>query len=428
MTEINPKYQISSLGFLPETCINQLPDKFLYLQPLINNLSICDGEQFREIVANITVATDQNFTMEGLIESEIKFIYSITCMIINKYIWCLGSINATAEIPQIIGQPWINSADFIGIAPALTHAAIDLYNWSLIDPTKEFKLDNLKSNYLMTGNPQEEWFYLIMVAIEGHSGQLIKAVHTILNGLEFKKHYPRIYFDDKSIVRELYIILECMKKNIDVINRMHEKCTPNFFFNKLRIYLSGSSNKKYFPKGFKIEGMEDRIISYDGGSAAQSSLIQTLDIFFSVKHDGKHKQFLDRMHDYMPQMHAEFLMILKSYPKLCDYINIKKNDELKYLYDECLIQLRKFRNCHFQIVHKYIVPFITKEETALTNVHGIKGSGGTDPEQFLSALIKDTTNARNNIIWYDKKSQQCILLAFSIILLIVIFNIIQLDY
>ena len=416
MSKMDPAHQVSSLGFLPESCVDQLPTKFAYLQPLVDNLSTEDGKKYRGLVDELEVVKDQDFTMDTLKDSEIKFMYSITCMIINKYVWCLGSANATPKIPKVIGQPWINSADVIGIAPALTHAAVDLYNWSLIDPKKGFELDNLKSNYLMTGNSQEEWFYLIMVAIEGQSGRLLKAVYTVLSGLDFKRRHSHIYFNNKTIARELQTIAECMRKNVEVINRMYERCKPDFFFNKLRIYLSGSSNKEYFPDGFKIEGMEDRIVSYDGGSAAQSSLIQALDIFFSVKHDGTHKEFLDRMHTYMPKAHSNFLMLLKSYPRFCDYVNTEKDKELGDMYDECLVQLRKFRNCHFQIVHKYIVPFITSKDESeskeseeasadSTNVHGMKGSGGTEPEKFLGALIEDTKDARKNIGWQEDNWQ-----------------------
>lgn len=79
----------------------------------------------------------------------------------------------------------IDSANSIGIIPVLTNAAVDLYNWSLInenedqldyEPTEQEKqkkkclinFKNIMINYTMTNTKDEHWFYLIMIAIEFH--------------------------------------------------------------------------------------------------------------------------------------------------------------------------------------------------------------------------------------------------------------------
>jgi len=302
----------------------------------------------------------------------------------------LGPEKSIDTIPQCIGAPWLKVSNMLGIAPALTHAAVDLYNWELKDPSLPFDIDNLKSNYLMTGEKDEEWFYLIMVAIEGVSGPMIEAIYEIMN------NDPSIY----QLIKHFNTISTLMLKNVAIINRMQEHCTPEFFFNKLRIYLGGSDKKEYFPDGFKIRDTKHEPIKYSGGSAAQSSLIQALDIFLDVKHDGIHKEFLDSMHQYMPEKHRDFLRNLKE-KNLANPIKdrIRDCDELCIAYKKMLETHRKFRQCHFTIVHKYIIAFIPDKNTDKkfndTNIHQDKGTGGTEPDEFLQQLIDNTVSSRD---------------------------------
>jgi len=67
----------------------------------------------------------------------------------------------------------------------------------------------------------------------------------------------------------------------------------------------------------------NKYIDYRGGSAAQSSLIQLIDIIFEVKHKEKSVvNFLKEMHNYMPLQHKQFLQEMeKNFSKY----SLKKN-------------------------------------------------------------------------------------------------------
>ncbi len=73
-----------------------------------------------------------------------------------------------------------------------------------------------------------------------------------------------------------------------ILERMYEKCRPAVFFHQLRPYLAGSKNMASagLPSGlfYDIGDGKGEWRQYSGGSNAQSSLIQTFDVFLGVEH------------------------------------------------------------------------------------------------------------------------------------------------
>lgn len=63
-----------------------------------------------------------------------------------------------------------------------------------------------------------------------------------------------------------------------------ERCDPYVFYKKLRQILSGWNNNPVVPDGIIYEGVSDEPKKYNGGSAAQSSTIQAIDIALGIRH------------------------------------------------------------------------------------------------------------------------------------------------
>jgi indoleamine 2,3-dioxygenase len=171
------------------------------------------------------------------------------------------------------------------------------------------------------------------------------------------------------------------------------------------MYLSGTNKKEYFPNGLILEGIDNKF-EYIGGSAAQSTLIQTYDIFFSVKHDGHAKEFLEKMREYMPEKHKKFLITMESHYKIIDYINFHNDDDLLHIYNICVKNLAKFRASHMSLVHNYIFKFTNKKINSENNVNQNKGTGGTDPAVFLSATLNNTKKSITHIKPIYKQTQK----------------------
>jgi len=399
MQSIERTYDISKYGFLPEKCETSLPANFSFMSNIVNYClaeNQIKGDMFRRVVEKgMPEYSDIVYDISQLTLEEKKYLYSIFSMICQRYIWCNGVKDAVNTLPKKIGYPWHLLSRDLGITPSLTHASVDLFNWKLIDSTKEFSLENIDTINSMTGRRDESWFYLIMIAIEGEVENLL---------IEFP-NTPTFTIDQMTeFLKKWHSVLV---KQTQIIKRMYENCDPAFFFNELRIYLSGSNNDNIVGKSVSVEGTDIQF-AYVGGSAAQSSLIQAYDIMFDVHHTGSEKEFLDGQLQYMPGKHREYLAYLKTIPSIKTTIknyNCKEiNDRLDIedLFDKCIDQLIAFNRVHASIINKYIMKFVMPHPVTIIiksvinsflpsnkNAHGVKGSGGTNPVIFVNNVIKN---------------------------------------
>ncbi len=374
------KFDITNNGFLSSQPIEKLKNPaYRAWEDLVDSLPVLNKEN----TTGIKINEINDFDLSLLTKPhEFKRAYVILSMITNSYIFC-DNQNIAQTIPVKLAKPLCDTADYLGINPILTHAAVDLYNWYLMDPNGPIELDNLRSKNLMTGTEDEERFYLTMVAIEKIGSNVIHSIMRILyisNDTSFD-----IMCKTNKIGSELVVIKESIVKMISVIKRLREKCRPDFFYNNLRPFLSGWKNNEKIPNGILYEGISDDRKFYYGGSAAQSSLFQVLDAAFDIVHDDK---YFEAIRNYMPKKHREFIEFVKtniSIKKLiCEYDADGSNSGL---YQNCLTNLMIFRGCHMNIVKEYILSQIPKE------CSGVTGTGGTNLITFLNDTIKTTQKA-----------------------------------
>ena len=368
-------YDISNMGFLPKSC-EDLPVEFQFLTKIY--LAKGKVKDFRQFVQNTEFEFPDD--LENFSYDQIKTIYTISGILSHYYVWCGEPSDV---LPTILGWPWWHSSMVLGIKPVLTHAAVDLWNWKLKDEEQPFSLDNLESKYLMTIDPEvretESWFYLIMTAIEGECGKIIYNMDTIYSELESGKPEETVVFQNLKKIENI------LDKQISIINRIYEKCKPELFYHRLRIYLNGSS---ILENGLTLEGVDTDPICFKGGSAAQSSIVPSEDIFFNVQHPQRNiQEFLEEMRGYMPEKHRDLLIYFSQRPKLEDYLYYFKNPDIPILYRICIEKLRKFRSCHMTIVRRYIV-----EQQG--NMNGT-GTGGTPLASFLQTIIQNTVDTYN---------------------------------
>lgn len=376
-------FDITTKGFLPEKCETTLPDTMGPINELVTHIH---SQDFDERVKSI----EQKFDSGSLTTLYKKYLYSVLCMIVHRFVWMNPTTNK--KLPNWLGSLWLQVSNELGIVPVLTHAAVDLWNWFLIDETKDFCLNNLRSINLMlppTINKSEQWFYLIMVAIEGESASSIDSVIKIT--MELENERPRT-----NLLKEnLIVIRDNIQKIIKIIKKMYDECDPDIFFNHLRIYLKGFNDTSHFENGLQIEGMESEVqIRYEGGSAAQSSLIQVYDIALTIVHDHPTTgPYLRKMRGFMPQKHREFLEFMESKQHIKDYLQNHPNEELEEIYNECVKKLVVFRKCHMELVKNYIMRFIPKKDE-----NNEKGTGGTTPVTFCKKVIDETAKKCKSVL------------------------------
>jgi len=215
--------------------------------------------------------------------------------------------------------------------------------------------------------------------------------------------------DHDSIRKAIHDITQSLQDIEKIIMRMYEHCTPDDFWN-FRFYFEGTNDVNRFPKGLRVKGVDHDPIVFSGISAAQSTMIQAFDSFFSVEHEGHGKEFLDRMKLYMPPKHKKFLEDYSGDKLgLRKYLEEAGDQELMNLFNEGIAQFAVYRQGHLKLVHDYVVRIVQARKEASEAAQGgaklyktdFLGTGGTDAQSLLSKLISET---RKMIFWKTKKS------------------------
>ncbi|ODV84656.1 hypothetical protein CANARDRAFT_8240 [[Candida] arabinofermentans NRRL YB-2248] len=412
--DVSPK-----TGFLPETLpLTSLPS---YYQPWERVASIIPAllltKRIRSVVNQLPALSTSHLNSED----QWRRAYSILGFISHAYIW--GVSEPTNNLPQQIAQPWLEVSQHLRLPPIATYAGLCLWNYKLILPSDSDDdfvdfMDNIQTINTFTGSTDESWFYLVSVFFE------YKGAPCITTGLDAIK-YARSGNTDQ-VISSLQKLAELIDYLGSLLMKMEEMCDPHVFYFRLRPYLAGWKNMQDAGLADGVYyGNEKTSRVYSGGSNAQSSLIQTLDLLLNVSHhstgtaliDAKEENpFMKEMRNYMPGKHSDFLVHLSKVNVLRDFVLTNKdtNPELVLAYDAAVAMLKSFRDKHIQIVTRYIVIQAQKSktlgsETTATLRAGLakadngkssggmkkemRGTGGTALLPFLKQCRDETGNA-----------------------------------
>ncbi|XP_072043308.1 indoleamine 2,3-dioxygenase 2-like [Amphiura filiformis] len=178
-----------------------------------------------------------------------------------------------------------------------------------------------------------------------------------------------------------------------VMSRMHEKCAPEAFFNKLRPFLAGWDSLAFQKKGLEgliYEGVSTVPKRLVGGTAAQSSTLPSFDAALGVQAPAPEKKLLDTFRDYMPPAHSDFIDAVRNGPSIKSYVSNSNINSLHELYNRCLTALEQFRSYHIQLTARYIVAMANKKNNSEQSSQALAGTGGTGFMDFLKNLRDNT--------------------------------------
>ena len=183
-------------------------------------------------------------------------------------------------LPAAISVPFLEVSAHLGLPPTATYAALNLWNFTSSSPNDLSCLENLSVLHTFTGTIDEEWFYSISVAIEARGADIIPIM---------LKAMDAVRADEAGTVSECLLeFADAIQEIGFILERMHEKCAPEVFYHQIRPFLAGSKNAivEGLPRGvFYDEGDGNGFWrQYNGGSNAQSSLIQYFDVVLGIKH------------------------------------------------------------------------------------------------------------------------------------------------
>lgn len=276
------------------------------------------------------------------------------------------------RIPPQLTVPLFEVCDRLEVPPVATYAGVCLWNYKPVFPDEPAdSLSNLACLQTFTGSLDEQWFYLVSVAIEARGAPSIPLMLQAITAARVGK--------TRVVTECLQRLAEILDEITSLLQRLYENCDPYVFYNRIRPYLAGSKNMADagLPRGLLYDDGRNppEYRQYGGGSNAQSSLIQFFDIVLGVEHrpTGVTRQdqsttaptedapksrhgFIHEMRAYMPGSHRRFLEDVDSIANIRSFVEERRNDPaLRLAYDACLSMLRNMRDKHIQIVSRYII-------------------------------------------------------------------------
>ncbi|RMZ88189.1 hypothetical protein DV736_g4574, partial [Chaetothyriales sp. CBS 134916] len=382
-------------GFLPE----QVPLQYLphpvydRWERIANNFhALILSRRLRAIIKKLPVIPVVHLETEA----EWRRAYVLLCFMANGYIW--GEEKPAQRLPPSITYPLLQICDHLELPPVATFAGVCLWNFKPIFYADDLALDNLSTLLTFTGSTDEQWFYLVSVAIEAKGG---KSIPIMLRAIEAARE------DDAATVTScLQSFAQILDELGTLLMRMYENCDPHVFYHRIRPFLAGSKNMKEagLPQGvFYDDGTgNSRWRQYSGGSNAQSSMIQFFDIVLGVEHrptgakmnesseseaeprttPKPRHSFIHDMRQYMPGPHRRFLQAIEGVANIREYVTMNRShSKLCIAYDACLAMLRALRDKHIQMVSRYVI-VKSRESRSLSRSRGREDGyeGGHSPD------------------------------------------------
>ncbi|XP_013414988.1 myoglobin-like isoform X1 [Lingula anatina] len=258
------------VGFLVENPLDHLSEYFLPWEQLGKKAAKLDAGELKDQVKKLPCL---DYTRLRSYE-EYCLAHSLLSTIAHCYVWQDRDKGVVPEVlPRAVAVPWYHVSQYLGLNPVYCYMAGMLANWR-----KESE-DSCDIDIICgaPGTPHTDWFFKVSIQIEIDFGKGVKDI--------IKTYQSLATGNDDGLIEGLQGIADTIQRMQQTLSRMHEKQDPWPFYNKLRPFFEGwGAQSKFLPEGLIYEGVSDSPLQYLGGSAAQSSTIQTFDAILGVKH------------------------------------------------------------------------------------------------------------------------------------------------
>ncbi|CAG7942536.1 unnamed protein product [Penicillium olsonii] len=402
-------------GFLPDgPPLTRLPNPYYEAwESIASELpTLIQTRQIRQKIDELPVCSTEHLATEA----EWRRAYVIMGYFTHGYVW--GGDKPQDHLPPSIAKPYLEIAAHLELPACATYAGLTLWNYKLTHPEADITdPENLQVQTSFTGTRDEEWFMVISVAVEAQGSKLISLMRDAMKAVAAN--------DTELLTALLYSFADGLNNLAIVLRKMYTHNDPAVFYHQLRPFLAGSKNMAHagLPRGVYYDTGDDverpgSWMQLSGGSNAQSSLIQTLDIFLGITHsatDGKKASgpaFIHEMRNYMPGPHRRFLENLTAGSTVRDFIlSSGEQSSEREAYNAAVTELKNFRDTHIQMVTRYIVmtsrKTIPAQESGKVNLatastqesqsgqqHSLSGTGGTDLMPFLKQTRDTVRDAK----------------------------------
>jgi len=387
-------------GFLPiKEPLHYLPDKYMELQNLINNLPVFENKCILSIPDEIVKEVSKIPDYSDIIDKEtdifiLQALYRAYAFITSGYTLELsyqeflesGNYGVARQIlPKNIAYPFVLVSNKLGVYPWLDyHYGYSLGNYVKKNKNEGLHWKNLDMACKFTGTSDETGFIMTHVYINEVSPELVKSV--VEYGLNKDINNLKLCGD---------VLYEINKRRRDMwVASRHEH------YNDFRVFIMGiKGNDKIFGDGLIYDGcFDNKPQQFRGQTGAQDSIIPMIDIFSGIVDyypDNKLTEYLLDLRTYRPKCIQEFFIDLRKYYSdntlFNRLVNNKSYEGLVYLL-KIVDEVYLFRNGHWQFVQKYI----------MSNTKYAFATGGTPITTWLINQIEAVLKYEEVIIEYLK--------------------------
>jgi len=341
-----------------------------------------------KVQSSIDSLNKKSFSVDKILKpeskQEINLAMSHLSFIAHAYIW--GGNKPQPILPEVIAEPWVKLAAYLGRPPILSYASYCLDNWYKIDRDEPISLNNvaLINNFL--GGVDEDWFVTIHVCIEDAASGAIDAAYKISHLNENNSI--------KDFLSQLKQICKSLKKVNDIFSMMPQKCDPYVYYHRVRPYIFGTKDNPDLKKGLIYENQyNNKPQFFRGETGAQSSIIPFLDGALGIGHTNDNlKHYLNEMRDYMPPKHRKMIERVENKSQAKEII--LKSKMLTKEYNHCVEEIRKFRAQHLEYAATYIHKQAQVKSDVGTGGSVVRGTGGTPFMKYLKKHRDETENQK----------------------------------
>lgn len=291
-----------------------------------------------------------------------------------------------ALLPKQIAKPLVQLAQIVQMKPFMEYnSGYALNNYFRKNKNEGVNIDNIDIKRSFINIKSEAGFILVHVAINQHSGNLVKAGTNVLKAAEADN---RAEFNSAlALMRDTLIYMN------QEFERMFIESNPNDY-NVFRTFILGIQNQPMFPSGVIYEGcFENKPQQFRGESGANDSIIPFCDNIIQVTQNLPKNPLTDILRDfrtYRPKPHQDFLADTEK--AACDLSILeygRKDPESLVGLLEVADQIRAFRHRHWILTNLYILSF-SKHPVA---------TGGSPivtwlPNQLLTVIDYIKTNGK----------------------------------
>lgn len=306
---------------------------------------------------------------------------------------------APVKIPPPLTLPLLQVSAELDIPPTRVYADDILNNWIPPEhgPSPTPTVENLRSRSLFTGTTDEDEFYMTTARIELRGAELLNLMHTILFDAASVETDPSAIQRITHALTQFSVVIPELRT---ILLDQRHKIDPDYFYKCIRLWIAGERSEtpegRWIFEGIELDPTLQPPTELHGPSAAQSSLIQSLDVFLSVHHyndNNPDNSYIQRMRLSIPRRHRAFLEYLGD-PSvtrpLRELVRTTSDTALMEAYNNAVLALKEFRDAHMIIFTLYVVgPARRLAKTELRdNGDGSEKKGKDTATGDLARLLK----------------------------------------